>query len=83
MNNGLKDTLDPGEIVYEYFNYTVSDGTATDTGSIVIKLQNGGAKVKCKDWKCSIAGSSRRVTPLPKKVFVSSGLNPVPWMIYL
>jgi VCBS repeat-containing protein len=46
VNNGLKDTLDPGEIVYEYFNYTVSDGTATDTGSIVIKLQNGGAKVK-------------------------------------
>jgi hypothetical protein len=31
----------------------------------------------------SIAGSSRRVTPLPKKVSVSSGLNPVPWMIYL
>ena len=37
----MKDSLDPGEIVFENFNYTVSDGTTTDTGSLVIKLQNG------------------------------------------
>ena len=31
-NEGLKDTLDPGEIVYEYFNYSLSDGNGgTDT----------------------------------------------------
>ena len=41
VNEGLKDSLDPGEIVFENFNYTVSDGTVTDTGSLVIKLQNG------------------------------------------
>ena len=42
VNNGLDDLLDKGQIVFEYFNYTVSDGTASDTGSIIIKLQNGG-----------------------------------------
>ena len=47
VNEGLKDTLDPGEIVYEYFNYTVRDGSGvTDTSSIVLKLQNGGGVVK-------------------------------------
>ena len=46
VNTGLDDTLDKGQIVFEYFNYTVSDGTTTDTGSIVIKLQNGGQVVK-------------------------------------
>ena len=46
VNTGLEDTLDKGQIVFEYFNYTVSDGTTTDTGSIVIKLQNGGQVVK-------------------------------------
>ncbi len=46
VNTGLDDTLDKGQIVFEYFNYTVSDGTTTDTGSIVIKLQNGGKVVK-------------------------------------
>ncbi|MBD1134394.1 tandem-95 repeat protein, partial [Pelagibacterales bacterium SAG-MED48] len=46
VNPGLDDLLDKGEIVFEYFNYTVSDGTAGDTGSIVIKLQNGGQVVK-------------------------------------
>ena len=47
VNEGLKDTLDPGEIVYEYFNYSLSDGNGgTDTGSIVLKLQNGGGVVK-------------------------------------
>mgnify|MGYP001288931262 CR=1 FL=1 len=46
VNPGLDDLLDKGEIVFEYFNYTVSDGTAGDTGSIVIKLQNGGEVVK-------------------------------------
>ena len=46
VNNGLDDLLDKGQIVFEYFNYTVSDGTASDTGSIIIKLQNGGQVVK-------------------------------------
>ena len=46
VNPGLDDLLDKGEIVFEYFNYTVSDGSANDTGSIVIKLQNGGEVVK-------------------------------------
>ena len=46
VNPGLDDLLDKGEIVFEYFNYTVSDGSANDTGSIVIKLQNGGKVVK-------------------------------------
>ena len=45
-NEGLKDTLDPGQIVYEYYNYTVSDGDETNSGSIVIKLQNGEGVVK-------------------------------------
>ena len=38
-NSTLKDTLDPGEIVFECFNYTVSDGLDTDTGSIVLKIK--------------------------------------------
>ena len=46
VNPGLDDLLGKGEIVFEYFNYTVSDGTAGDTGSIIIKLQNGGQVVK-------------------------------------
>ncbi|WP_440618263.1 VCBS domain-containing protein [Candidatus Pelagibacter sp. HIMB1493] len=46
VNAGLKDTLDPGQIVFEYFNYTLADdNSGTDTGSIIVKLQNGGAKV--------------------------------------
>ena len=46
VNAGLKDTLDPGQVVFEYFNYTLADdNSGTDTGSIIIKLQNGGAKV--------------------------------------
>ena len=47
VNEGLKDTLDPTEVVYEYFNYSFSDGNGgTDSASIVIKLQNIGGVIK-------------------------------------
>ena len=42
VNDGLKDTIGKGDIIYEYFNYTVSDSSLTDTGTITLKLQNGG-----------------------------------------
>ena len=46
VDAGLKDTLDPGQIVFDYFNYTLADdNSGTDTGSIIIKVQNGGAIV--------------------------------------
>ena len=39
-NTGISATeaLDAGDIVYDYFNYTVSDGTGTDTALITIKV---------------------------------------------
>ena len=47
VNEGLTDTLDPTEVVYEYFNYSFSDGNGgTDSASIVIKLQNIGGVIK-------------------------------------
>ena len=36
-NQNAADTLDSGDSVYDYFNYTVSDGT--DTDSAVIRIQ--------------------------------------------
>ena len=42
VNNGVKQSLDSGDVVYEYFNYTVSDSSLTDTGTIILKLKNGG-----------------------------------------
>ena len=37
-NQNAADTLDAGDSVYDYFNYTVSDGTATDTALIVVRV---------------------------------------------
>ena len=39
-NTGISATeaLDAGDIVYDYFNYTVSDGTGTDTALITITV---------------------------------------------
>ena len=51
VNSGLKDTLEKGKVVYDYFNYTVSDGTATDYATIIIKLQNGNKVNDLRDKK--------------------------------
>ena len=51
VTSGLSDTLDKGQIVYDYFNYTLSDGTATDYATIIIKLQNGNAVNDLRDKK--------------------------------
>ena len=51
VTSGLSDTLDKGQIVYDYFNYTLSDGTATDYATIIIKLQNGNAVNYLRDKK--------------------------------
>ena len=32
------NALDAGDTVYDYFNYTLSDGTATDTATITITV---------------------------------------------
>ena len=39
-NTGISATeaLDAGDVVYDYFNYTISDGSATDTALIKIKI---------------------------------------------
>ena len=37
-NQSAADALDPGDIVTDSFNYTVSDGTATDTAVITITV---------------------------------------------
>ena len=37
-NQSAADALDAGDTVYDYFNYTVSDGTETDTAVITITV---------------------------------------------
>ena len=37
-NQDAADPLDVGDIVYDYFNYTVSDGTVSDTALITITI---------------------------------------------
>ena len=37
-NQSAADALDASDIAYDYFNYTVSDGTATDTAVITIRV---------------------------------------------
>ncbi len=37
-NHSNADALDAGDIVYDYFNYDVSDGTETDAGVITIRV---------------------------------------------
>ena len=39
-NTGISATeaLDAGDVVYDYFNYTISDGSGTDTALITIKI---------------------------------------------
>ena len=37
-NQSAADALDAGDTVYDYFNYTVSDGAATDTAVITITV---------------------------------------------
>ena len=37
-NQSAADALDAGDTVYDYFNYTVSDGTLTDTAVIRIAI---------------------------------------------
>ena len=37
-NKAAADALDAGDTAYDYFNYTVSDGTDTDTGVIRITI---------------------------------------------
>ncbi len=37
-NKAAADVLDAGDTAYDYFNYTVSDGTDTDTGVIRISI---------------------------------------------
>ena len=50
-NSGLTETLNKGQRVFDYFNYTLSDGTATDYGTIIIKLQNGNSVNDLRDKK--------------------------------
>ncbi|MEK9925979.1 MAG: Ig-like domain-containing protein, partial [Alphaproteobacteria bacterium] len=51
VNSGLTETLNKGQKVFDYFNYTLSDGSATDYGTIIIKLQNGNAVSDLRDKK--------------------------------
>ena len=37
-NQNAADALDPNDYVFDYFNYTVSDGTATDTAVITVLI---------------------------------------------
>ena len=37
-NTSAANALDAGDTVYDYFNYTLSDGTATDTATITITV---------------------------------------------
>ena len=37
-NTSDANALDAGDTVYDYFNYTLSDGTATDTATIRITV---------------------------------------------
>ena len=37
-NQAAADALDVGDVDYDYFNYTVTDGSTSDTGTISIKI---------------------------------------------
>ena len=61
-NQAAADALDVGDVDYDYFNYTVTDGSTSDTGTISIKILGINDATAVNDT--NTVGENQRITIL-------------------